>query len=120
LSARSWQIVFVTSSGKNPLRDWLQEEVNSKDRARVLRQLEMLGEFGTSLNYPHVRRLRDKIWELRPGRIRILYFVPEQYKIVLLHGFFKKTQKTPAREIEIAEKRLREYLEQEKHRTNDN
>ena len=45
---------------------------------------------------------------------RIFYFVYTGRRFILLHGFQKKTQKTPKREIEIAEKRRKEFIAQEK------
>jgi phage-related protein len=53
-------------------------------------------------------RIKDKT-----GISRILYFTHTGKKFVLLHGFTKKTNKTPQREIEIAEERMKDYLSQE-------
>jgi phage-related protein len=81
---------------------------------RIDRKLGLLEELGTRLDPPHVDHLRGKIWELRvTGKIqhRILYVAIEGKRILLLHGFTKKRQKTPAREIEIAESRYRDFLE---------
>lgn len=51
-------------------------------------------------------RIRDSI-----GAVRILYFAYVDKRIVLLHGFIKKTDKTPAREIAVAEKRMQDMIE---------
>ena len=55
---------------------------------------------------PLVRSLRDELWELRSslqrGRIARVIFCVEQGGMVLLHGFIKKTHKTPQREIDLA------------------
>ncbi|MDO9287450.1 MAG: type II toxin-antitoxin system RelE/ParE family toxin [Thermodesulfovibrionales bacterium] len=54
-----------------------------------------------------VRELRIKD---RQGAVRILYFTYSGKRFILLHGFIKKTEKTPEREIEIAEKRMNDYI----------
>lgn len=66
---------------------------------------------------PYARHLRGKVWELRVkaagNAYRLLYAAVVGRRFVLLHGFSKKTDKTPAREIETAERRLADYLEGE-------
>ena len=57
---------------------------------------------------PLVRSLGEVLWELRttlPTRISRIIFIVDNKDIILLHGFIKKTQKTPLNEIEIAERR---------------
>ena len=60
---------------------------------------------------------RKKLFEIRikdkTGINRILYFTHTGKKFVLLHGFTKKTDKTPQREIETAEERMKDYLSRE-------
>ena len=57
--------------------------------------------------------MRGKIWEVRVEHERVqrrlLYFSAPERKFVMLHGFAKKTQKTPSKEIEVAEQRMRDY-----------
>ena len=47
----------------------------------------------------------------RQGIYRVLYFADTGKRFVMLHGFTKKTQKTPARDIEIARKRMQEVMD---------
>lgn len=57
-----------------------------------------------------IKNIKDEIFELRPGKNRILFFsVTSDNKFILLHGFKKKTQKTPKKEIEKAEQELKDY-----------
>jgi phage-related protein len=63
------------------------------------------------LGDPHARRLRGKLWELRPFPNRIIYFAYTGRQMVLLHGFTKKTEKTAKREIETAITRHNEFIE---------
>jgi len=66
---------------------------------------------------PYVRHLQGKLWELRARTrgvaYRLLYFFYTGRRIVFLHAFVKKTKKTPRREIDIAMRRLNDFLEQE-------
>lgn len=69
--------------------------------------------YGLSTALPHLKKLTGSpLWEIRilgQDNIRILYVTIHQDSILLLHGFIKKTQKTPNREINTALKRLHEY-----------
>lgn len=83
-------------------------------KARLLRVGELLETFGPhDVGLPHVRHLRDKLWEMRAsgkdGIGRALYFTTEGRRIILLSAFVKKTQKTPDREIEKARKRMSDH-----------
>ncbi len=75
----------------------------------------MLRDYGVLLKEPYTRQIRGKIRELRikdnQGAIRILYFAYTGRRFILLHGFIKKTDKTPEREIEIAEKRMNDFIQ---------
>ena len=65
---------------------------------------------------PHVKPLEDKLSEIRirvdKNAYRIIYFLHTGQKFVLLHGFQKKTQKTPIKEMKLAKKYLTDFLEQ--------
>ena len=79
--------------------------------------INMLSDYGVLLKEPYTRQIRGKIRELRikdsQGAIRILYFTYTGKRFILLHGFVKKTDKTPARAIEIAEKRLNDFIQRQ-------
>jgi phage-related protein len=66
-------------------------------------------EFSWPIGMPLVRSLGREIWEVRSGlphgRVARVLFCVEQNCMVLLHGFMKKTRKTPAREIDLAIRR---------------
>ena len=88
-----------------------------KDQAKILRDIDLLQEFGFSLGMPYIKKMKgtDNLWELRvkqsTNNYRFFYFSLKDNKLVLLHGFKKKTQKTPKKEINIAETRKNDYLE---------
>ena len=115
-----WQVVFYeTRSGRQPVREFL-DALPIPDRAAVLRNLSLLQEFGLNAGAPLVRavRGRHKLWELRikatRGAIRVFYFAHTGRRFVVLHGFVKKSQKTPAKELDIAERRMIDVLERER------
>ena len=69
-------------------------------------------EFSWPIGMPLCRSLGAGLWEVRSqlagGRIARIIFCVHQGRMVLLHGFMKKTQKTQPREIELAAKRMKE------------
>jgi len=82
-------------------------------QARFLRIAELLEEFGPQqVGMPHVRPLEDKLWEMRlkgkSGIGRAIYIAARGKRLVVLHVFVKKTQKTPRRAIDLARKRAKE------------
>ena len=101
---------YRTSLGVEPVRDWLRE-LPVDDRRRIGLDLATL-QVGWPVGMPLCRSLGDGLWEVRsrlPSRriARILFFVHED-KIGVVHGFIKKTQKTPKEELELARKRMKE------------
>jgi phage-related protein len=82
-------------------------------QARFLRISEILESFGPQhVGMPHVRPLGEKLWEMRltgsAGIGRVIYAAASRRRLIVLHGFAKKTQKTPRRAIETARRRMRE------------
>ena len=74
------------------------------------RYIELLEINGTNLPTDIAKHLEDEIWELRPGKNRILFFHYNKDTYVLLHHFRKKTQKTPHKEIEKAKAEMNDYI----------
>ncbi len=112
--ADSWEVVFYeTARGNRPAEAWLREQ-GPKVQARFARIFDLLEEHGTTVREPYVAHLRGKIWEVRVAQDkiqrRLLYFAAPRRRFVMLHGFVKKTQKTPLKEIDIAEQRMRDYM----------
>lgn len=112
-----WSLAYYRAqTGRSPVKDYIAG-LDERQRARVTFDLDRLKAFGLNLGAPYVRNLGGKIWELRTtGSIqhRILYFAASGRRLVLLHAFAKKTQKTPASELEIAIRRMNDYLERMK------
>ena len=109
----NWQIHFYEDRrGRSPVLEFING-LPASDRAKINNVLLLLEEFGTRLGMPHARPIRDKLWELRPGGNRLLYFLYAHHEFVILHGFRKQTMKTSDREIDIAWRRMLELLEEE-------
>ena len=82
-------------------------------RARLLRLLETVEAVGLEgLRAPHVRHLDGKLWELRVraegGIARGIYVTAAGRRVVVLHVFAKKSQKTPRRALATARGRMRQ------------
>lgn len=80
--------------------------------ARYLRLTDMMQEFGANLGMPHTRAMGDGLFELRikgpEGIARVFYCTLVGRRIVMLHGFIKKSAKTPPKELKLARTRLAE------------
>lgn len=110
-----WEIeLYQTSKGKEVVAEFL-DSLPTKMKAKAFWEIDLLSIHGTSLKEPYVKHIRGDLWELRikfaSDITRVFYFYPLVRKIVLLHGFIKKTDKTPKQEIETAEKRMADYRE---------
>ena len=92
------------------MRDWLKG-LPVEDRQILGRDLRLV-ELGWPVGMPLCRPLGGGLWELRSGlsgnRIARVIFCAAQGRMVLLHGFIKKTQKTPLAELELARTRQKE------------
>ena len=98
---------FRSESGREPVREWLRR-LPVEDRKILGEDIKDV-EFSWPIGMPLVRALGGGLWEVRSsltgGRIGRVLFCVERKCMVLLHGFVKKTQKTPQREIELALRR---------------
>lgn len=87
--------------------------LNDGEQARIRWLLALLEVHGTQLGMPYSRHVRGQIWELRitSGRrsYRILHSPVAGHTFALLHAFSKKTEKTPARDLALAEQRFADY-----------
>jgi len=114
-----WRVVFYEDTiGHSPVWEFIFS-LSEKHQAKIVRAFELLEEFGLRLGAPYVRSLSGhrKLWELRVdvGRstCRVFYFAHTGQRFVMLHGFRKKTRKTPRQEIEMAERRMQDFLNRE-------
>ena len=105
-------VFFKTSTGNEPVRDWLRS-LPKEDRKAVGADI-LTVQYAWPVGKPLVDNLREGIWEVRSrlkNRVARTLFAVVDKEIVLLHGFIKKQQKTPHDELELAKKRKRLYLQ---------
>ena len=104
--------LYETEDGKCPVNDYL-DSLSEKLNAKTLKTIDLLEKNGQMLRKPYSEYLEDGIFELRTKQssniTRILYFFVIGNKAILTHGFTKKTQKTPKKEIELAKKYRKDY-----------
>ena len=102
-------VFYGTAAGNEPVRDWLLE-LTRDDRRTVGFDIKT-AQYGWPLGMPLIRKLEPGLWEVRShiadGIARVLFTVDGQ-TMVLLHGFVKKSQKTPAADLKTAKQRLAE------------
>lgn len=108
---------YRDKNGKEPVAEYIAElaDKNDKDSRIKLNKIryymKILNQYGTQAGEPYIKHLDGDIWELRPLRDRIIFVGWVNGTYILLHHFVKKTQKTPAREIEKAKKELADLIE---------
>lgn len=110
-------LYYKKSNGSCPFLEFY-ETLDTKWKARTLRLLLLLEENGNELREPYSKPLEDGIFELRVKSgnniSRALYFFAVGRKIIITHGFVKKTNKTPKKEINLAKEYRKDYLERNK------
>ncbi len=100
-------IFYKTSSGHEPVREWLKA-LPIEERKAVGHDLKT-AQYGWPLGMPLIRKLEPGLWEIRsrlPARIARVIFTVEGDKMVLLHSFIKKAEKIPVQELQLARQRL--------------
>lgn len=109
--------IYETKNGNKPLSRFLSDlgkKHKDKDIAEIKLYVKHLEEYGYDINehYPKsIKPLREGVWELRPSDNRVLFFYCNENKeYVLLHGFTKKTNKTPPLEIKKAIDEKNDYI----------
>jgi len=99
---------FKTDGGTEPVRDWLRE-LSAIDKKTIGEDIKTV-QFGWPLGMPLVRKMDKDLWEVRihlESRIARVLLTISDGKIVLLHGFIKKSQTTPKRDLDLAKDRMR-------------
>jgi phage-related protein len=100
-------VFFRTEAGNEPVRQWLKG-LERADR-KIVGEDVKTAQYGWPLGMPLIRKLEPGLWEVRShiaqGIARIIFTVGEG-TMVLLHGFVKKSQKTPPTDLRTARQRL--------------
>jgi phage-related protein len=101
---------YCSDTGKEPVREWLRS-LDQRDRHAIGLDL-MRVQFGWPIGMPLVRSLKDGLWEVRSSlpsqRIARLILCFHDGTLIILHGFIKKTQRTPVDDLSLAKRRMAE------------
>ena len=107
-------VLYTTERGDSPIDEFL-DGLDKKSRAKVAAHMSLLEEQGPNLKRPYAEIIRGKLRELRihhsSNQYRILYFFQVRDQIILLHAFSKKTQQLKEKDIELAERRMGDWIE---------
>jgi phage-related protein len=102
------QVVFYrTDAGSEPVREWLKS-LDKLERKIIGADIKTV-QFGWPLGMPLVRKVDKGLWEVRSHLDRKtarVFFTAHDGMLVLLHGFVKKTQKTPTSDLRLAKQRM--------------
>lgn len=105
-------VFYRTQSGSEPVREWLR--TLSPDDSRSIGIDLKTVEYGWAVGMPVCRPLREGLWEVRSdlsgGSTARVLFCFKDGDMYLLHGFIKKTERTPPAEIELARRRQQEVM----------
>ena len=112
VTTMNWQIKYYNQK--------LEEQIlNLPDGllARYLRLTDLMLEFGSNPGLPHTKPIESNLFELRvkskEGIAMVFFCTKIGKKIIMLHSFIKKSQKTPKKELKIAKSRTSEVMEDE-------
>jgi phage-related protein len=102
-------VFYRTAEGNEPVREWLKS-LRREDCRTIGEDIKTV-QFGWPLGMPLIKKMAADLWEVRShlmqGISRVLFTIDGEI-MILLHGFIKKSQKTPLNELDIARRRLRD------------
>ena len=98
---------YFRFSSRRPVEDFIEAQPSSV-QAKIYKYVAVLHEYGSHAGWPVVKRIEKGLFELRiRGIVEVrLIFVCAGNDVMILHGFIKKTQKLPLKELRLAKKRL--------------
>lgn len=105
-------IFYWDKRGKEPVREFI-ESLPVKTQSKITKYIEILKEQGPFLRRPYADKLIGKLYELRArfsfDNIRLIYYFFLGDKIILLHAFRKKDWAISQQDIQLAERRMKEF-----------
>ena len=113
-----WRVLFYEKeNGERPVEEFLRK-LPPGHQGKAMRAIDLLEQVGNFLQRPHAAAIRSEkfagLWELRiqfgGDASRIFYFLHHDDCFILLHGFIKKTDALPLKEMEIARKRKEDFF----------
>jgi phage-related protein len=100
-------VFYQTEAGNEPVRVWLKS-LTKTERKSIGEDIKT-AQFGWPIGMPLIRKIERGFWEVRcdvKDGIARVFFTVEDNLMILLHGFIKKSQKTPQKELDTARRRL--------------
>ena len=108
-------VFYRTHAGREPVREWLKGL--ERDERKAIGEDIKTAQYGWPLGMPLIRKLDPGLWEIRSslavGIARVVFAVDGD-TMVLLHGFAKKSRRTPVNDIDTSRRRLARLLEEER------
>jgi phage-related protein len=101
-------VFYKSQSGNEPVREWLKS-LPKEDRKAIGEDIKT-AQYGWPLGMPLIRKIERGLWEVRSDistGIARVFFTAKDSLMILLHGFVKKSQKTPPTELDTARRRLK-------------
>lgn len=98
---------YLSAMGNEPVKDWIKNDVSAAARKAIGEDIKTV-QLGWPIGMPVVRKMESGLWEVRskiPEGIARVMFTIVGAEMVLLHGFIKKSDKTPKDDLELAQKR---------------
>lgn len=103
---------YLSPNGNNPFSKFL-DSLDHKQQTKILRLIFQIEKYGLTPILPHTKKLSGSpLWELRilgQDNLRVIYAIPYKDYILILHGFIKKTRKTPLKELQTAINRHKDW-----------
>lgn len=103
---------YQSSNGRIPVKEYLKS-LGSFQIAKIRNVFRLLKEFGSRNSYIFIKKIKGKkyngLYEIKVRYSRVLYFLDINNEYILLHGYTKKTNKSPERELDIALRRMKQY-----------
>src|SRR5437588_11546379 len=103
-------VFWRSATGREPVREWLSE-LSRQDKRTIGRDIAKV-QYGWPVGLPLCRPLRDVLWEIRASlpskREARIFFGFDNGILIAVHAIIKKTQKTPAEDLELARQRFKE------------
>lgn len=112
-----WQDKDGYSDSQEYILELKKKSVKSKDARiklnKIVEYIDLLAAYGTEIGVPYIKHIdsEEQIYELRPLRDRFFFFYKKENRYIILNHFVKKTTKTPRKEIEKAQKLLKDFNE---------
>lgn len=107
MTEKKYKIVYFQPATRSPVEGFIAKQ-QKHVRAKIYRCLDLVEQYGSDTGMPFVKKVDRELFELRiRGSVEVRFlFVIRQNSVIILHGFKKKTQKIPHREMQLAKNRL--------------